>query len=228
MAEIKDGKMVAGVGTVASAIAGVVCPPAGAAITILSYISGEILEIVNERKQVILTEGYLEAASETEEEILIQLKSYADTSVGAENILEFCKKAVLTHSDKAVRLMGKMLYNIESNKREMEQKDFIILALLSEMNDYDIDNLREIHQIYEIYKKPYQQGILLSEMDIERYSSDKTALCATLKKLETNYVIDVFDEVTTFPDEKDMTKFFMEKHFCFNIYGNAIIQLIEK
>lgn len=110
----------------------------------------------------------------------------------------------------------------------MDQKDFIILALLSEMNDYDIDNLREIHQLYETYKKPYQQGILLSEMDMKTYSSDKTALCATLKKLEINYVVDVFNEVATLPNEKNEMNLFEGKHFGFNEYGIGIIQLIKK
>lgn len=225
MNKISDGKLVKGVGTISAALAGVVSPAAGATITILTYFSEEVFSKVNQRKQEELTQGYLDAANNSN--AFSELQCYLEKPEGQDSVLEFCKKAVLTNSQKAIKIMGMLLYGIVDNDRGMTQKDFVVLSFLSELNDFDVDNIRIIYNRYEEKKERYAQGMLAEVEDIVKDSMEKDAVYATLKKMERHYLVEISYNVMD--DEMNSNvcnNMFSGQFLCFSGYGKYVVELI--
>ncbi len=192
----KDGEVSSKLCVAASAIAGVANPLAGATITLIGVISEVYFSKSYEKKQEKLTEGFCEKLDISDTELIDVLGEYQTEQDCIDTIIEFSKKAVLTYSKQSIKLMGKLLAEVITDRRSMTALDFSVLDLLEKMNDYDLDNFTFIANVFAQNKEEYKEGIYASVDVLKKECSKDVQVLSTFNKLQNYYALEVYEGVS--------------------------------
>ena len=196
MSSKKDGEVSLKLSTVAGAVAGVANPMAGAAITLIGVISDFYFSKSNEKKQEKLTEGFCEKLNIESTELSDVMEEYKNEQNCIDAIIEFSKKAVLTYSKKSIKLMGKLLAEIVTERRNMTALDFAVLDLFEKMNDYDLGNLVFVKRVFDENNKEYNEGIYAEVDKLKECCSNDIQVLSTFNKLQNYYALEVQNDVS--------------------------------
>lgn len=191
---------------VGGAAASVENPIAGAVLTISGTFLSVLANKASKHRSGVFFSKFKEGT--TSEKI--------EGSAAAMDIFDSCRKAILSQSDRAIEVMGEINDKALQENRKLTEIEVAAVDALSELNDYDIENFKDICTNSLDYSIKCLEGMVISEDKIPEN------LLFTAHKLVR---IDIFKTTSNVVTKESLIG---GTFYYFTSLGNYIKEMIEE